>query len=65
MNGPSNRALTALDCKVRYHVNYTVCAATSSRVYYMSMPAVVEVAEHAFLDAPLLEWIANSMVFGQ
>jgi CxC5 like cysteine cluster associated with KDZ transposases len=53
-------------CRRRYYHNYVVHAdsAVNSRTYYPGVPDVLQVAEHFFIDASLLEFFANGKVFG-
>jgi hypothetical protein len=52
------------DCHFRYYHNYRVHKATSKRMYYGSVPEYIQVAQHYFFEADLLEFFANAMVFG-
>lgn len=52
------------DCHVRYHPDYQVHAASSTRTYYKQFPTVIQVAQHYFIEAQLLEFFTNGMVFG-
>ncbi|KAJ7626185.1 hypothetical protein FB45DRAFT_1085094, partial [Roridomyces roridus] len=51
-------------CNRRYYHNYYVHKQSSLRTYYGGVPHVVQVAQHFFMESPLLELFGNGMVFG-
>ncbi|KAJ7670033.1 hypothetical protein DFH06DRAFT_1083660 [Mycena polygramma] len=51
-------------CNRRYYHNYYVHKQNSLRTYYGGVPRIVQVAQHFFMESPLLELFANGMTFG-
>ncbi|KAJ6494189.1 hypothetical protein C8R45DRAFT_927415 [Mycena sanguinolenta] len=51
-------------CHRRYYHNYYAHKQDSLRTYYGGVPAIVQVAQHFFIESALLELFANNMVFG-
>ncbi|KAF8054159.1 hypothetical protein FPV67DRAFT_1441185 [Lyophyllum atratum] len=51
-------------CFRRYYHNYSVHKQTSTRTYYEGVPDCVQVAQHFFIESPVLELFANGMTFG-
>ncbi|KAK6971993.1 hypothetical protein R3P38DRAFT_2751037 [Favolaschia claudopus] len=51
-------------CHRRYYPNYHVRKSTSLRTYYGGVPRSIQVAQHFYIESPLLELLANGMVFG-
>lgn len=51
-------------CNRRYYHNYYVHKQSSLRTYYGGVPHVIQVAQHFFMESPLLELFSNGMVFG-
>ncbi|EDR03022.1 uncharacterized protein LACBIDRAFT_331992 [Laccaria bicolor S238N-H82] len=51
-------------CKRRYHHNYIVHNSSNTRTYYGDVPDVIQVAQHFFIESSLLEFFANTKVFG-
>ncbi|KAF8196942.1 hypothetical protein BJ912DRAFT_846451 [Pholiota molesta] len=51
-------------CRKRYYSNYYIDPDTDSRVYYEGVPAYIQVSQHVYMDAPLLEFFATTNVFG-
>lgn len=53
------------ECKRRYHHNYSVDKAGSSRTYYGGAPPpVIQVSTHFFVEADVLEFFGCGMVYG-
>ncbi|EPQ49828.1 hypothetical protein GLOTRDRAFT_51546, partial [Gloeophyllum trabeum ATCC 11539] len=50
-------------CHTRFYNNYAIHKNTSLRQYYGSVPNVVEVAKHFFIESRLLEMFATQMCF--
>lgn len=50
------------ECKTRYHVNNYIH--NSQRIYYHGVPDVLQVAQHFFIEAALLELFVAGQVFG-
>ncbi|KAK7012469.1 hypothetical protein R3P38DRAFT_2790720 [Favolaschia claudopus] len=59
-----NGALPVYSCHRRYYPNYHVRKSTSLRTYYGGVPRSIQVAQHFYIESPLLELFANGMVFG-
>lgn len=53
-----------LECYIRYYHNYSVHKASSLRTYYGGVPDIIQVAEHFFIEAALLEFFVAGKVFG-
>ncbi|KAH6901186.1 hypothetical protein BKA70DRAFT_1114809, partial [Coprinopsis sp. MPI-PUGE-AT-0042] len=51
-------------CLRRYHHNYVLHNRSESRTFYPGVPEVIQVAQHFFFEARLLEFFANGKVFG-
>lgn len=51
-------------CYRRYYLNYSVHKESSSRTYYGGVPDCIQVAQHFFIEASLLEFFSNGMAFG-
>ncbi|KAJ7254456.1 hypothetical protein C8J57DRAFT_1035565, partial [Mycena rebaudengoi] len=50
-------------CHRRYCHNYFVHKTSSLGTYYGGVPQNIQVAQHFFVESPLLELFANGMVF--
>ncbi|KAL4256186.1 hypothetical protein AB1N83_012856 [Pleurotus pulmonarius] len=51
-------------CHTRYYHNYSIHKQTLTQTYYGGVPNVIQVAQHYFMEACLLELITTGKVFG-